>query len=69
MTWWMTMPNINCSEKKCIYCGSELRWLADYMSEEYGWQGAEGVISEFNCDSCGAEYVVCVPTNHNEDKE
>lgn len=63
------MHNSNCSEKKCFYCGSELRWLADYLSEEYGWQGREGVISEYSCDNCGAEYVVCVPTSCGEENE
>lgn len=49
------------SNEKCVCCGNKLRWLADFSPEEYGWQGVEGIISEYICDKCGAEHVVCVP--------
>ena len=48
----------------CLNCGSELIWQADFNGEDYGYE-EEGMVTVWDCPSCGAEHQVFVPTNFN----
>lgn len=49
-------------QRLCWYCGSRLRWNADFSFEEYGHEG-EGIVSVWTCDSCDTDYEVAGPRN------
>lgn len=46
---------------KCYCCGTELRWMQEYTFWEYGRDDEEGIVSEYQCDNCGAEIIIMLP--------
>jgi len=40
---------------KCWHCNTEVIWGGDHDFEDYGYEG-EGIVSNFHCPNCQAEY-------------
>ena len=40
---------------KCWYCNSKLIWGADFIFDEYGYDG-NGIVSTFTCSGCPAQF-------------
>lgn len=48
---------------KCLNCGGQVIWNADFDYEDYGIYDEEGVIQTYTCQDCGAFIEVYVPSN------
>ena len=44
----------------CFYCDGKVYWQSDFDYEDYGIDDKEGIVSNWTCSSCGAEYEVYV---------
>lgn len=42
---------------RCFLCGSQVFWQSDFDFEDYGYEG-KGIVQNFTCSKCGAEYEV-----------
>lgn len=42
---------------RCIDCGSELIWGADFNSEDYGFEEG-GIVSNYHCPNCDKQYLI-----------
>ena len=42
---------------KCWHCREEVIWGGDHSFEDYGRSG-DGVVTNMNCSSCEAEYLI-----------
>jgi len=55
----------------CFCCGENaVYWMSDFDSEDYGYEVA-GIVSNYTCGNCGAEYEVFLPIGdgHGEDDQ
>lgn len=44
-------------KQKCFLCGGKVFWQSDFDFEDYGYEG-KGIVQNFACPKCGAEYEV-----------
>lgn len=42
---------------KCFLCGGQVFWQPDLDFEDYGYEG-KGIVQNYICSKCGAEYEV-----------
>lgn len=54
---------------KCYFCGAPLRWESDFSFEDFGIADEEGIVSNYNCDSCNAWYEIWKPESEGERNE
>lgn len=42
---------------RCFHCGGKVIWNSDFDFSDYGYEG-EGIVQNYTCSKCGAEYEV-----------
>ena len=53
---------------KCWHCKHEIIWGGDHDFEDYGYEG-KGIVSNFHCPNCGANYECRYPIECDECKD
>lgn len=48
---------------KCLNCGGNIVWGADFDYEDYGIFDEEGIVQTYTCPQCNAFIEVYVPNN------
>lgn len=56
------------SNWKCFLCGGQVIWQSDFDFEDYGYEG-EGIVQNYTCSKCGAEYEVRSSFKDEEDTQ
>tara|TARA_B100000686_G_scaffold53214_1_gene57418 strand:- start:4539 stop:4697 length:159 start_codon:yes stop_codon:yes gene_type:complete len=50
---------------RCWFCDGELRWCADFNTDEYGFE-EDGIVAELECTLCKAA-ITCVKLEESGD--